>query len=122
MVINIILALAVLVVNVSVPAWAASKNVTGDGLLFKGSCGKVKRFALIGHAVINICGTLLLAASNYAMQVLVAPTRQDIDSAHLQKAAFFIGSQSLRNLRSVTRFRALLWVLLSLASVPLHLL
>lgn len=74
------------------------------------------------HAVINILGTLLLGASNYVMQVLGAPTRQQVDAAHHKQTSLFIGVPNLRNLRWVGAKRLIVWLLLALSALPLHLL
>lgn len=37
------------------------------------------------HIIINILSTALLAASNYVMQCLSAPTRPDVNEAHTQR-------------------------------------
>ena len=64
-------------------AWMHYK-ISQDGIaeLFRGDCGAVKQADTIAHVVINILGTLLLGASNLALQILVAPTRSEVDRAH----------------------------------------
>jgi hypothetical protein len=87
--------------------------------------GKARDMAQLNtvlHVLINACSTILLAASNYTMQVLSAPTRQDIDSAHKNNQWFEIGILSLRNVRAIARRRAAVWLILALSSIPLHLL
>lgn len=73
------------------------------------------------NRVINILGMLLLGASNYCMQCLSAPTREEVDLAHNQKQWLEIGIPSVRNLRHVSRTRIRLWWLLALSSIPLQL-
>jgi len=74
------------------------------------------------HVLINALSTMLLAGSNYTMQVLSSPTRQDVDAAHARGQWLDIGVLSPRNLRLIPRKRAALWYTLALSSVPLHLL
>ena len=74
------------------------------------------------HVAINVVASALVAASNYNMQCLTAPTRKDVDDAHERGAWLDIGIQSMRNLRSLPTWRAVLWIGLLLSSVPLHLL
>jgi hypothetical protein len=67
--------------------------------------------------------TLLLAASNYTMQCLSAPSRKEIDSAHRSDGYLDVGVQSLRNVVSGHvggRKKVVWWVLLG-SSLPLHL-
>lgn len=101
---------------------AANKHHRGLATIQEGSCSKSDRLDLWLHFLINVFSTLLLVASNYCMQCLVAPTREDIDKAHAQHRWLDIGIPSMRNLRNIPRFRLLLWCLLAVSSVPLHLL
>lgn len=74
------------------------------------------------HFAINVLSTLLLGASNYTMQCLTSPTREEIDRAHSRHVWLDIGIPSVRNLRNVARYRINLWWLLAVFGVPLHLL
>jgi hypothetical protein len=87
-----------------------------------GTSEETATWSTIAHLFINMCSTLLLAASNYTMQILSAPTRDDIGRAHGQRQWHDIGLLSVRNVRNVPRRRAALWLVLALSSVPLHLL
>ena len=72
--------------------------------------------------MINVLSTALLGASNYTMQCLTSPTRDEIDVAHARHDWLDIGTPSLRHLRKVSWDRIGLWWLLALSSIPLHLL
>jgi hypothetical protein len=72
------------------------------------------------HLLINLLSSLLLGASNYCMQRLVAPTRKEIDAVHAKRDWLDIGMPSVRNLPSINKGRTLLWVFLGLSSIPLH--
>ncbi len=74
------------------------------------------------HVLINVLGTILLSGSNYTLQVLSSPTRDELDKFHKRGEWLDIGVLSLRNIRALPRWRASLCVLLSLSSIPLHLL
>lgn len=91
------------------------------GTLFEGDCSQVESLALVSHLIINILSTLLLSASNYTMQVLAAPTRQEVDAAHAKSRYLRIGIQDLRNFKFLPASRIVLWSLLVLSSLPLHL-
>ncbi|KAK5680672.1 hypothetical protein LTS10_007605 [Elasticomyces elasticus] len=54
----------------------------GIGVLAQGRSTSVARLSTAYHALINILSTLLLTSSNYCMQVLCSPSREDIDYAH----------------------------------------
>ena len=118
-------ALVLLVINVALLIWIRSSHIISDsGLatIFEGDCGKKTSISLWFHLFINACSTLLLSASNNAMQCLSAPTRSNVDRAHARGSWLDIGIPSMRNLRIVEWKRVLLWAILGLSSLPLHLL
>ena len=81
------IAMVVLLINISMTVWGSRRLDTLDGIgtIYQGSCTKSKSLTLWIHLVINILGTLLLGASNYAMQCLSSPTREDVDKAHAKQ-------------------------------------
>ncbi|KAF5589176.1 hypothetical protein FPANT_6391 [Fusarium pseudoanthophilum] len=96
-------------------------SIFGETAILSGSCDKISRANLWIHLAINIIGTGVLGSSNFFMQVLVAPTRQDVDRAHTLKRWVEIGVHSLHNFRFISKRRIFLWALFSLTSIPLHL-
>ncbi|KAI0973664.1 hypothetical protein F4678DRAFT_486848 [Xylaria arbuscula] len=79
------------------------------------------------HLLINIVSTLVVqsdrfASSNFFMQVLNAPSREEIDIAHSKGSWLGIGVPSVRNIFLVTKFKAWCWVALLISSIPIHLL
>lgn len=94
----------------------------GIGTIAKGQSRSMIRLSTAYHILINICSTVLLTSSNYAMQLLCAPTRADIDKAHRRGHWVEIGLMSFRNLRYINSKRVILWTVLALSSAPLHLL
>ena len=114
----------VLVINLSALIWAAAGAGLRGGLqtLQHGSCKETRNLNLWLHLAINALSTLLLGASNYTMQCLSSPTREEINTAHGKRQWLDIGIPSLRNLKHIARGRLLLWCLMALSSVPLHLL
>ncbi|KAL1629800.1 hypothetical protein SLS56_005196 [Neofusicoccum ribis] len=115
-------AACVLLVNFTVAIWAYFKaGKRSDGYIYEGNCGKVDRVSTGVHLLINVLSTLLLGSSNYIQQCLSAPTRREVDLAHLKGIWLEIGQPSLRNLRFVPRWKLLMWILLALSSLPLHL-
>lgn len=83
---------------------------------------KIARTNTAIHLLINVCSTLLLGASNYAMQVLTAPTRASCDRAHEAKISLDVGIMSVTNLATVSPKRLWLYIALVVSSLPLHLL
>lgn len=112
----------VLVINLTLTIWVFSHYGTQGGLatILDGSCTETKKLAMWTHLGINVLSTLLLGASNYTMQCLSSPTREDITRAHSQNVWLSIGTPSLRNLLRISRSRMLLWWLVAISSVPLH--
>ena len=87
-----------------------------------GTCDAVRLYNRWLHLLINALSTILLGASNYCAQLLVAPTRKEVDEAHDDKRWLDIGVQSFRNLRRVSSKRLVVWIFLMLSSTLLHLL
>ena len=117
--------LAVFSANLVILITAATLNEGfqgGVGVLSNGNSMDMSSLTTTLHILINVLSTGLLTASNYCMQMLCAPTREDVDRAHMRGQYMDIGVLSLRNLRRIPRRRAVLWVLLALSSLPLHLL
>lgn len=114
----------VLLINSILTLWASIKygNEGGFATLQEGSCKKTKTLSLWLHLAINVLSTLLLSASNYSMQCLASPTREEVDKAHRRQIWLDIGVPSVRNLRHISWYRITLWSLLALSGVPLHLL
>ena len=114
----------VLMINLVLTAWALSKyglTKEGVGIIQEGSCTKTAHLSLWLHLIINLLSTLLLSASNYSMQCLASPTREEVDNAHSRKLWLDIGIPSVKNLNYIARPRIVLWWLLFFSSVPLHL-
>lgn len=117
-------ACTVVMINLVLAVWALSKyglNKGGIGTIQEGNCKTTRRLSLWLHLVINVLSTLLLGASNYCMQCLASPTRDEVDRAHRQNTWLDIGVPSVRNLTRISRYRIILWWLLIICGVPLHL-
>lgn len=94
----------------------------GSLVFYEGNCGLSKRWDVALHLVINVLSTCILAASNYCMQTLVAPTREEIDESHDKQRWLDIGTASMRNLFVIGPRRLALWVILMMTATPFHLL
>jgi hypothetical protein len=99
----------------------SSASILRTTLLFQGNCGASSNYNLWIHLAINIISSGVLASSNFFMQVMVAPTREDVNKAHARGKWVEIGVQSWRNLFHVPARNGIFWVLLAISSVPLHL-
>lgn len=116
-------AATVLLINTVVALWAVKKYGANNALVevYNGNCDTVESYNTWVHFGINALSTALLSGSNYCMQCLSAPSREEIDTAHARKRWLDIGVPSVRNLRSISRKKIMLWWLLGLSSIPLHL-
>jgi hypothetical protein len=123
---SLIAACVVFILNLVMTIWVwrspGHKLEGAIGTVLQGSCSRVRRLNVWIHLLVNVLSTLLLCASNYCMQILVAPNRAEIDEAHAHRRWLHIGVPGLRNLVFVGRDRLLLWALLMTSSLPLHLL
>ena len=114
-----------LIANLTLAVWSTTHR--GDNSLgvlievFRGDCVEASRLNLWVHLAVNAISTILLSASNFTMQCVVAPTRADIDRTHAKMKWLDIGVPSLRNIRHISTLRKTMWTLLFLSSLPLHL-
>ncbi|KAI0103195.1 hypothetical protein GGR51DRAFT_573390 [Nemania sp. FL0031] len=122
--IQIGLALSVAALNTAFWIWATATHELdprGVGTLFTGNCRMTATINTVTHLILNGLSTLFLGAANYCMQILVAPTRANLDSAHALGEWLEIGVLSFRNLRKLKRFKILLYLVLGIVSTLLHL-
>lgn len=115
----------VLGVNVTVLILGATRYPgfkDGFAVPMSGQAEEMSWWSSAIHIGINALSTILLAASNYTMQILSSPTRKDIDKAHAKHQHLDIGVLSLRNLGRIPRRRLLLFILMGMSSIPVHLL
>lgn len=101
---------------------SASGLKDGVGTIKKGDCRDIKKSELWLHLGINVLSTMLLGGSNYTMQCLTAPTREEINKGHRSRVSLDIGILSLKNLMRASKRKVILWGFLAVSSVPLHLL
>ncbi|KAJ5400939.1 hypothetical protein N7465_011428 [Penicillium sp. CMV-2018d] len=115
------------VIFVSVTAGLSSKfpgtgGSSNSKVIYNGSCDVADRWNTGLHVIINIISTCVLAMSNYCMQTLVAPTRDEINIAHAKRRWLDVGGSSSRNLFVIPYTRLGLWIVLLLTATPFHLL
>ncbi|KAH7270937.1 hypothetical protein B0J15DRAFT_483716 [Fusarium solani] len=122
----------VLLINLGVTIWSSTLKKGDENsrdsqsnnrrTLFQGSCEESRKLNVVLHIFINVFSSILLAASSYGMQCLTAPNRAEVDKSHAAQRWMDIGILSVRNLRGVSWKRSILWFLLTMSSIPLHLL
>lgn len=90
-------------------------------IFFDGDCERADSINVCLHLLLNIASAGILASSNYFMQVLISPTRAEVDGAHLRRHWLHIGTPSLQNLRYVSKTKRRLWFCFFVTSIPIHL-
>ncbi|KAJ9492264.1 hypothetical protein VN97_g996 [Penicillium thymicola] len=121
---------ALLLLNITfiaIAAGLANRNTENSAsssfqMMYKGSCVLSKRWNVALQLISNVLSTGILGASNYCMQSLVAPSREEVDKHHARGRWLDIGPSSVRNLFVIGRSRLALWVVLLVTATPFHLL
>jgi hypothetical protein len=111
----------VFLINFAVTIWGTVHRNAEQEVVFDVDCRKISKINSGLHIIINLLGTVLLGCSNYCMQCLSAPTREEVDRAHVKNIWLDIGTPSIRNLRYIDKRRVIVWGLLGVSSLPLHL-
>ncbi|KAI0843705.1 hypothetical protein F5Y06DRAFT_255622 [Hypoxylon sp. FL0890] len=106
---------------------AAASQVGGiekAWFFYAGDCdnGNVSRVNISLHLLINVVSTLVLASSNFFMQVLNSPSREEVNVAHFKGSWVGIGIPSARNVFHVSKLKTLCWAVMLASSIPIHLL
>ncbi|KAE9380983.1 hypothetical protein N431DRAFT_396271 [Stipitochalara longipes BDJ] len=89
-------------------------------IIYEGKCATTQRINILAHIAINVLSIALLSSCNYFMQVLNAPTREEVDRAHSRWIWLDIRVPSIRNLKYISRWKGILWTVLLLTSIPIH--
>jgi hypothetical protein len=111
-------------VALALMGWFTTRYATvGDvGTFMTGNCSTVSRWNSFWHTVLNLASTLFLGAGNYCMQVLVAPSRAEVDKAHRKGRSLDIGIHSFGNIWRISSKRRAIWLVLGAVSTLMHLL
>lgn len=112
------LALPVLVLTIST---TKSHGLEKIFMFREGACNQISKINKGLHLVLNVVSSLVLASSNFFMQILNAPNRNEIDKAHKKGTWLEIGVPSIRNTFHVSRCKTFFWLVLLLSSIPIHL-
>jgi hypothetical protein len=80
-------------------------------IFYQGHCDTTSKIDLTLHLVINIISSAILASSNCFIQVLTAPSREEIDKAHLYLVSLDIGLPLVKNFRFVSLFKRNCWII-----------
>ncbi|KAI3332932.1 hypothetical protein F4824DRAFT_503476 [Ustulina deusta] len=103
--INVILAYVcdlILLVLFSISVSRPGASLSGSTIIFNGNCNLSTGLNLLLHLSVNIVAAVILASSNFFMQVLNSPSRKE-------------------NLRFVSWFKSISWLIFFFSSIPIHL-
>ncbi|KAF5253709.1 hypothetical protein FANTH_1401 [Fusarium anthophilum] len=95
-------------------------DTRGTGTFFWGDCSTIGTANKLIHVALNVASTIFLTVGHYCMQILVAPTRSEVDFAHGKGKAMEVGVPSLKNLRHIAIKRVAGWIMLSAVATLLH--
>ncbi|KAI0194239.1 hypothetical protein F4808DRAFT_474875 [Astrocystis sublimbata] len=112
-----VILIILLIISLSQPG----ASLAHPSIIFEGSCTTSSRLNITLHLLINVVSTAVLASSNFFMQILSAPSRDEIDRAHGWLRSVDIGIPSIGNLSHVSRLKASSWLILLATSLPIHL-
>ncbi|KAI1470550.1 uncharacterized protein F4812DRAFT_269841 [Daldinia caldariorum] len=122
--IQLIISSLVVAVSTSIMAWSVmtyNPNHRGVGTYFSGNCSRASSLNTFIHAAMNILSSLLLSSGNYCMQLLVSPSRHEVEKAHSRGIALRIGIPNVTNLRHISLGRVVGWLSLGATAALLHL-
>lgn len=75
----------------SLVPWARFGLTDGVIELSHGDCTRIRSVNTLCHVLINVVSTFLLSSSNMCLQLVVAPTRAEVDKAHAKGVWLGIG-------------------------------
>lgn len=120
------LAVVIVSVNIGTTVWAYTSyppDPHGVGTFTSfGNCSTLSMINSSVHVALNIISSLFLGAGNYCMQILIAPSRAEMDKAHSKGVSLSIGVSNVGNSRYIERKRVFSWLLIGMFATILHLL
>lgn len=107
-----------LIINFSQPG----ASLAQPSIIFDGSCTMSSKFNLFLHLLINVVSTAALSSSNFFMQILNAPSRQESIVRIVGLTLSISGVPSIKNLRHVSELKSASWLIFLITSAPVRLL
>jgi hypothetical protein len=122
---QMIVAVLIFAIQLGVTIWAVltfPPDARGTGTFFWGDCSSTGTADKVVHVALNAMSSLFLGVGHYCMQILVAPTREELDSAHRKGKPMEIAVPSLKNLRHIELKRVAGWAMFGAIATLLHVL
>ncbi|KAK4215515.1 hypothetical protein QBC37DRAFT_123810 [Rhypophila decipiens] len=98
-----------------------STGINGFTAVYHGRCDSTSKVNSGLQFLVAVLSVLISVASDFFLRLAVSPTPQDVSRAHSQGTWLDIGTHSARNMRFVSPWRTLTWLLLIVSSAPLQL-
>ena len=98
-----------------------STGINGFTPIYQGRCDTTSKVNSGLQFIVAILSVLLSVASDFFLRLAISPTTQDVSKAHSQGTWLDIGTHSPRNMRFVSVWRTLAWLILIISSAPLQL-
>jgi hypothetical protein len=122
---NAILGLVVILASIICVILLVTKSGTEEGpglyTIFESSCTTSSQVNWALRALMSAIAISLLAAANYAFQVLSSPTRAEVNLAHSRRRWLDIGIPSIRNFFYISNERAFYALLVTIAAITTQL-
>lgn len=83
--------LAILLFSLLCFVSAKTGSLSKAWIFYEGSCTETTNINLFLHLLLNIISTLIIASSNFFMQILNAPTSYEVDRAHAKNRSLEFG-------------------------------
>jgi hypothetical protein len=117
-ILNTIFICLVLVVYLAFLAWIYTNLQVRHGIaeIFSGACPQAFRAITYAEFATNTFAILLFAAGTHAVQLLLSPTRAEVEFAHARERWLHIGVGGLRNMKWVPKRRLMKAVILLMTS------
>lgn len=87
----------VIMASISLAAFVATRDFKQIWIFHSSKCLNISAPNTMIHLLLNILLIIVLASSNFFMQICNAPSRQEIDAAHAKQGWLDIGVLSWRN-------------------------
>lgn len=118
-IVNIIFASLLLVTYLAFLIWMYNNLHLRHGLakVFSGACSQASRTGAYAHFATCAFAVLLFAAGSHGVQILLSPTRDEVENARSRDRWVHIGIGGLRNMKWISKRRLCRAILLAATSI-----
>jgi hypothetical protein len=118
---NTIFVCLTLIVYLAFLTWIYTNLQVRHGIaeVFSGACLQASRTVAYAHFATNAFAVLVFAAGTHAVQLLLSPTRAEVEYTHARERWLHIGVGGLRNMKWIHRRRLIKAIVLLMTLVLL---